>query len=158
MSRFYIDELKKLGSVSDDGISSDDTRHEQWKNEREKFGFDGRDTWSLDFTMTEMLYERLQMYMVKADEIVNLSYHTYDFGGKTYTQREIILEMINDAETFLKFEYDAIDELNEDDFNAMTEDEMDAHLEIYGQWEIKALHAKRRLWLMWAVVQHQMWW
>ena len=80
MSRFYIDELKKLGSVSDDGISSDDTRHEQWKNEREKFGFDGRDTWSLDFTMTEMLYERLQMYMVKADEIVNLSYHTYDFG------------------------------------------------------------------------------
>lgn len=158
MSRFYIDEIKKLGDVSDDGISPDDTRHEQWKNEREKFGFDGRDTWSLDFTMTEMLYERLQMYMVKADEIVNLSYHTYDFGGKTYTQREIILEMINDAETFLKFEYDAIDELNEDDFSAMTEDEMDAYLELYGQWEIKALHAKRRLWLMWAVVQHQMWW
>lgn len=158
MSRFYLDEIKKNINDGVNEIDVDDKRQETWQQERDKYGFDSRDTWSLDFTMTEMLYERLQMYMVKADEIVNLSYHTYDFGGKTYTQREIILEMINDAETFLKFEYDTIDELNEDDFNTMTEDEMDAHMDLYGQWEIKAHHAKKRLWSMWAVVQHQMWW
>lgn len=157
MNRFYLDEIKKNGDVSADEFSADDERHTLWKAEREKYGFDGRDTWSLDFTMTEMLYERLHLYMEKADGFVNLSYHTYEFEGKTYTQRELILEMIADAETFLKFEYNAVDELK-NDYENMTDEEMDADLKLSAEWEIKAHKAKKRLWAIWAVVQHQMWW
>lgn len=158
MANYYLDEIKKLGDVSADEFSVDDKRHELWKTEREKFGFDGRDTWSLDFKMTEMLYERLHMYLEKADKIVNLSYYTYDFEGKTYTQRELILEMISNAETFLKMEYNAADELKDDDFEKMSDEEIDAHMELYGKMEIEAYEAKQRLWNIWAVVQHQMWW
>lgn len=157
MANYYLDEIKKLGDVSADEFSVDDKRHEQWKAEREKFGFDGRDTWALDFTMTKMLYERLRMYLDKADEIVNLSYHTYEFEGKTYTQRELILEMIADAETFLKFEYNAVEELQKD-WDGMTEKEIDANVELSAKYEIKAYEAKQRLWNIWATVQQQMWW
>ena len=151
MSRFYLDEIKKNVNDGVDEIAVDDKRQETWQQERNKYGFDSRDTWSLDFTMTEMLYERLCMYLQKADEIVNLSYHTYDFEGRTYTQREMIMEMIENAEIFLKFEYGTID-------YAAIADDSDHELELMGQGEIEAADAKKRLWDMWAVVQHQMWW
>lgn len=152
--RYYLDEIKKNGYLMD--IASDDERHDQWKLERDKYGFDGRDTWSLDMTMTEMLYERLNMYYEKADKFIKLETYTYEFEGHTYNRRELILMMIEDAKFYLSFEYDVIDEIQSHD--NMTDDELKTHVDKYGEYEVKAYNAKKRLWKIWALVQNEMSW
>lgn len=156
--RYYLDEIEKRGDTSADDISDTDERQALWAEERAKYGFDGRDTWSLNMTMTEMIYERLKMYLVKADEIVNLSYYKFDYKGENYTQRELILKMIEDAEFYISFEYNAIPELNEYEYGSGTKAEDDENLDLFGEYEIKAHEAKQRLWEVWAIVQQHMWW
>ena len=78
-------------------------RQEQWKKERKKYGFDERDTWSLNGTMMDLLYERVKMF----DEfnIVNTDFHTIKIDGQEKTQQEwmdIILknyEIYSDSST-----------------------------------------------------------
>lgn len=61
-----------------------DQRSDEWKQERKKYGFDERDTWSLDYTLVCLVYERLKMYReiaaVEMDK-PGLS-HSYKFEGK----------------------------------------------------------------------------
>ena len=38
-----------------------DKRQGKWKKERKKYGFDERQTWNLNTTMIELLYERVMM-------------------------------------------------------------------------------------------------
>lgn len=63
-----------------------DKRNKKWKKERKKYGFDSRDTWNLDSTMAELLYERLCMF----DEVnfIDTDFHTIEFEGSKYTQQE----------------------------------------------------------------------
>jgi len=154
--RYYLDEIKQDGYKMD--IPVDDERREVWSDERQKFGFDGRDTWSLDTTMTEMMYERLNMYYEKADKVIVLETYTYEFEDKTYNRRELILMMIEDAKFYLSFEYGVIDELQNDNFENMNDSEVDAYMSKYGEYERKAYEAKKRLWNVWALVQNEMSW
>lgn len=39
-----------------------DDRYEQWKEQRKKYGFDARETWSLDGTLATYIYPRLCMF------------------------------------------------------------------------------------------------
>ena len=39
-----------------------DKRQGRWKKERKKYGFDERQTWNLNTTMIELLYERVMMF------------------------------------------------------------------------------------------------
>lgn len=160
MSRFYVDELKRSvrADVEDAWADTQDEREAQWSVEREKYGFDGRDTWALNTTMTEMLYERLKMYMVKADEIVNLNYYTFEFEGETLTQREMILAMIEEAEHYLKFEYSG--GIDEDDYDETSEgfEFSEKSLDKSIEEERKAQEAHGRLWKRWSMVVHNMWW
>ena len=59
MSRYYIDELGIALEDRPEGWNRGDGREEYWKQERNKYGFDERDTWSLYYTMDLLLYERL---------------------------------------------------------------------------------------------------
>ena len=57
--------LKDLGILEDNtpqGWNKDDSRQERWIKEREIYGFDEKETWSMDFTFKLWLYERLSMY------------------------------------------------------------------------------------------------
>jgi len=88
--------LKDLGILEDNtpqGWNRDDSRQEQWTKEREIYGFDEKETWSMDFTFKLWLYERLSMY----NEVngVDTSFHKYEFKGDTITFQECIDRMLD---------------------------------------------------------------
>lgn len=79
-------------------------RDELFKKEREIYGFDSRETWSLDYVFYMLLYERLKMYIEYAGEIVNLNFHKFVYKEKEYTQLELINMMIERLESYFKRE------------------------------------------------------
>lgn len=77
-----------------------DRRNKQWKKERKKYGFDERETWSMNFTMIVLLYERLNMY--NEINIVNTDYHKITINEIERTQQEWIDELIRLCEMYFK--------------------------------------------------------
>ena len=62
-----------------------DTRQKEWDEQRHIYGFDERDTWSLDYSFYLWLYERTKMFLEVAS--IDLNCHKFDFKGKEYTQK-----------------------------------------------------------------------
>ena len=85
-------------------VGEHDKREPEWTSEQIKFGFDNRETWALNNTFFQWLYERLCMY--RDVTIIDTSYHTIRVGKKTYTQGEAIEEMIDKLEYILLHEDD----------------------------------------------------
>ena len=75
-----------------------------FEKEREIYGFDSRETWSLDYVFYMWLYERLKMFVEIGGQVVDLNYHKFDFKGKEYTQLELINMMIERLESYFKKE------------------------------------------------------
>ena len=94
--RKYLDELGIKFEDTPQGycIGKNDDRESKWAEERETYGFDQRETWSLDHNFSMWIYERLMMYLEVADKYINLDYHTFEYEGKTLTQRECINRML----------------------------------------------------------------
>lgn len=91
--------LKNLGLKKEDlpqgwGTDSDDKRQKKWKKEREEYGFDNRETWSLDYTFKLWLYERLSMYNEVAPNVIDTSFHKYEFRGEQITFQDCIDKML----------------------------------------------------------------
>lgn len=128
MLRKYLDDIGVVDRP--DTFRPDDERQPKWKEEREIYGFDSRETWALNHTFYLWLYERLMMY--KEIAIVDLTFHKFDYSGNSYTQIELIDAMLER----LKFSFS--DEYRD------YEDE---------QWEY--VHEVEK---MWAVVLPAMWW
>ena len=75
--------------LNDLGISSDEVsifnttdidklgRQDRFYEERNKYGFDSRETWGLYFTAAGWLYSHLKMFLEEASEIVNLDYYKF---------------------------------------------------------------------------------
>lgn len=126
MARKYLDELDY--ESTDQWGAEDDDRIPQWDSEREEYGFDNRDTWSLDHTMTELLYERLKMFSEVAPRVIVMTNHTIEYEGVEYNQEEAIEEMIRCARIVLEGVVDEEDE------------------------------AAKRLWDIWAMIRPAMWW
>lgn len=102
MGRKYLDDIGEDYSWVWEPEGSE--RDELFEKEREIYGFDSRETWSLDYVFYMWLYERLKMYIEYAGEIVNLNFHKFDFKGKEYTQLELINMMIERLESYFKKE------------------------------------------------------
>ena len=81
-----------------------DSDVEQWKKERELYGFDSRETWSLDKIFVEWLYSHLKMFVEACDEVISLDYYKFDFEEKEYTQRESIGYILQACKNYLIFE------------------------------------------------------
>lgn len=62
--RKFIDELIEEAPVS---VPEDEEYEAIWREERDVYGFDNRDIWDLDRTMTQLLYERLKLYEEETD-------------------------------------------------------------------------------------------
>ena len=82
--------------------AGDKEREKVWYQERRKYGFDSRETWSLDSAFYIWLYERLMMYKERASEIVDLTYHTFEYKGETLTQIECIDRMIEGCKLYIQ--------------------------------------------------------
>lgn len=79
-----------------------DPRSKDWYQERRKYGFDSRETWSLNTVFYIWLYEHLMMYKEKASEIVDLTWHKFEYKGETLTQIECIDRMIEGCKLYIQ--------------------------------------------------------
>lgn len=112
MNRKYLDEIGITDRPDTWFINDEDPRKEQWKLEQETYGFDQRETWSLDFSFYLWLYERLKMFKEVANKVVNLEFHKFEYEYKTYTQLELIDLLIKKLEFRLSSDYDDSNELH----------------------------------------------
>lgn len=107
----YLEELGlPLRSCGVNFCGKEDKRYGKWMKQRKEYGFDSRETWCLNHIFLQWLYERLMMYRKEASEIVDLTYHEFEIGGKKYSQIEAINRMIENLEYVLlkgdEFGYD----------------------------------------------------
>lgn len=102
MGRKYLDDIGEDYSWVWKPEGSE--RDELFEKEREIYGFDSRETWSLDHVFYMWLYERLKMFVEIGGQVVDLNYHKFDFKGKEYTQLELINMMIERLESYFKKE------------------------------------------------------
>ena len=102
MQRKYLDDLGITNRL--DTWNPDDSRQSQWEEQRKIYGFDERETWSLETAFYFWLYERLKMYLEYS--IVDLNFHKFEYKGKTYTQKQMIDMMIERLEEYLTDETD----------------------------------------------------
>lgn len=81
----------------------EDKRNNAWKKQRKKYGgWDERVTWNLNAFMTEQIYTWFKMYYKFASKNVDLDFHKFMIDGKELTQRECVLQIIDDIEYWLK--------------------------------------------------------
>lgn len=101
----YGEYLSKLGIKYKDtpwGWLPKDKRQKEWKQERNKFGFDNRDLWSLNYTLLLLIYPRLKMYQEIAFKIIDGNFHKYKIDSEEYTFIECVNKCLELLETSLK--------------------------------------------------------
>lgn len=108
MSRKYLEELHSETVTNYCRLleNKEDDREAIWEKERQVYGFDNRETWSLGFTFYLWLYERLMMYKEIGGQTVDLTYHRFEYKNKEYTQLELIDEMLTRLRFCFSEEYD----------------------------------------------------
>lgn len=99
MSRKYLDEI---GVVTSDAWCPNDDRQSAWDSEKEEYGFDERETWSLETAFYCWLYERLKMFLDV--NCIDLTFHKFEYEGETLTQQECIDRMIKGCEVFFSLD------------------------------------------------------
>lgn len=99
-AHLYLDAINSPLSINK--LPEHDHRQAEWKKEKEKYGFSAPDTWSLDYTIMQLLYERLKMYEEIAG--VDSDYHEIKVGKKTKTQRKWLEELLELGEYLLRDE------------------------------------------------------
>jgi hypothetical protein len=94
--RKYLSDLNlKESTIPQYWGAKDDNRQKHWDEEREIYGFDQRETWSLDFTFKIWLFERLSMYNEANCIDTNSSFHKIKFKGEVLTFQECIDKMLD---------------------------------------------------------------
>lgn len=106
MRHKYLEEITNIAETPYRWCS-DTGRDEKWINERKIYGFDERETWSLDYTFFCWLYERCMMF--KEINCVDLDFHKFNINGKMLTQGECIDKIINNCKRIIT--YKGIDDL-----------------------------------------------
>lgn len=91
--RKYIDDLGIKKKETPQGWSGSQGRRKQWQCQRKMYGFDYRETFSLDYTFLLWAYERLMMF--NEVNIVDTSYHKFEFEDKEMTLQDCIDFIIN---------------------------------------------------------------
>lgn len=99
--RKYLDDIGYTDRP--DTWFKDSKRQKTWRKQRKEYGFDNREIWNMDLAFYLWLYERLMRY--KEITPVDLKFHKFDFEGKTYTQGELIDEMIKRLRFYLSDKY-----------------------------------------------------
>lgn len=126
-NRKYLRELYKDDSES---YLYDDKRYNQ-DGEIEEYGFSMMETWNLDTSLVELLYERLMRY--KTQTMVNLEFYTTwdDKELNGMTQLDVINYLIELCKDYLL----------DDDF-------------ITGRRNFK----NKEIWKVWTLLSPAMWW
>ncbi|MBY6842894.1 hypothetical protein [Clostridium botulinum] len=125
MAHKYVKEIVDLKNTPY-GWSENTGRDSKWLEERRIYGFDERETWSLDTTFFYWLYERLMMF--KKVNCINLDFHKFKIKGVELTQRECIDKMICNCKKIATYQ-------GVDDLSAMKNETLDIWKEcIFSMW------------------------
>ena len=103
MKRYYLDKIGYMDRA--DIYCNKDKRQKKWRKQRKKYGFDERETWSLYNSFYCWLYERLKLYKKLASKKIKLDFYKFEYKGKTYTQIQMINEMIKRLELYLSKDF-----------------------------------------------------
>lgn len=74
-------------------------RKKEWKKQRKIYGFDSRETWSLNYTIAILVYERLSMY--NEVNIIDTSFHKIKYKRKTMTLQECIDFILDNLKDYI---------------------------------------------------------
>ena len=99
MNHKYLYDILPKGKSPYDFECDDEIRNQKWEKERLEYGFDERETWSLDFTFFCWLYERLMKY--KEVSLVDLTHKIVKVNNEEKTLDEWVDIMINNAESLI---------------------------------------------------------
>lgn len=145
MGRKYLDDIGEDYSWVWKPEGSE--RDELFEKEREIYGFDSRETWSLDYVFYMWLYERLKMFVEIGGQVVDLNFHKFNFKGKEYTQLELINMMIERLEYYF----------NEDARDSKIDEYRKQGMGIF-EADNKAYEPVKEIGEIWALVLPAMWW
>lgn len=134
MSRKFLEELGVTPAGEEETIA-DDVRwgdwskaQEQYRKEREEYGFDSRQTWNLDISMLELLYERVMLFNTVASSTGD-DFEMINVGGVELPFSKVKEEIVTLSEQVLTQVYEG-------------EDAEEFFEEYYGK--------QRRIWELWA--------
>lgn len=100
MAHKYIKEIIDLDKTPY-GWSENTGRDSMWREQRRIYGFDERETWSLDTTFFHWLYERVKMY----DEVnivdTNSDFNKIQFKGEELTLQNCIDLLLDNCKTII---------------------------------------------------------
>ena len=96
--RKYLNDIgiKEDETCIPNSADTSDERMPRFLEQREKYGFDERETWSLEFTFACWLYEHLMMYLEIADNTINLSFHKFKIPVIQEQNKEFDYETVKD--------------------------------------------------------------
>ena len=93
MSRKYLEDIIPKEEIF--GYHNEkECRHTRWLKQEEIYGFNEIETWCLDATFAQLIYERLMMYKEIGGSIVDLNWRTFKMDDKEYTELELIDMML----------------------------------------------------------------
>lgn len=67
-----------------------------------RHSFRVEETWDLNYTFATWLYEHLVGYVEASSHIVDLTFHTFKYQNKEYSQLELIMECKKNLEMYFK--------------------------------------------------------
>lgn len=124
MKRKYLDDLG-VNDRWDMWYEDDPEKMERIKKEQELYGFDYRETFNLNNTFFEWMYERVSMYKEYAAKIIDLKSeraHHYDYDGKSVPVIELIDKILENTEEYLSgYRHAATLDIEEQLFNKAIE-------------------------------------
>lgn len=129
--RKYLDELDSEGTWN--MTNPTDERNALWEKQQEEYGFDERDTWNLDHTMLELLYERIKMF-IEVSETMNHDLNKVTVDGEELPFPEVVDNLLELCETVIR---------NNNTF----EIDFDEQAEI-----------EKKIWSIWAQTFQSFWW
>lgn len=97
--RKYLDELDSEGTWN--MTNPTDERNALWEKQQEEYGFDERDTWNLDHTMLELLYERIKMF-IEVSETMNHDLNKVTVDGEELPFPEVVDNLLELCETVIR--------------------------------------------------------
>lgn len=101
MAHKYLEDLGINLEDTPYGYSQSEDLELESAQQRETYGFDDRETWSLNTTFVYWIYERVMMYKEVAEDNIDLEYHIFEIEGETLTQLECIESILEKCEIIM---------------------------------------------------------
>lgn len=102
MGRKYLNDIGIKDKDLPWKLNPGDKRTKEWQDERKVYGFDERDTWTLRYTLTILVYERLKYYREFAPvEMDTAEWNSYTFEGKDIVFGAAIDRILKSFEAFV---------------------------------------------------------